>query len=392
MKATDYLRALPSRLEARGTTARKLARALKCSIADIEALSDFDHPRARFRVFLDVLRELGDRLEGIEDVTPEGVLAHIERCRVSSGISQDELADTAEVSRPHYSDMLRRPTLNPKLRTMLRLAAAAECELNIRLCDPAPAHPAVALGAQSPGESPSCSPPSPPLTAGPRPTCAPSPSPSAGPRPTWAPLQPPQDTTPPPLDAARHAVNPASDEPGGSFLHFRPRYSADRWDADDDLDDWMSATSTTAKPSPVSPVLDALFPPAVPTKSPPCAAPTPLEAATAPARSSPTAHEAPRAVQPQVHTVRTIKVPDRRLALDVVLIPGARELAYHEILEVRVPGVCMSIHTGTIRLRMVAGQHTLYYEDHTGPRLSLDLSVEAVPECSFKYVPQPPVW
>lgn len=367
-------------------------------------------------MFLDVLRELGDRLEGIEDVTPEGVLAHIERTRVNSGMNQDDLADIAEVSRPHYSEMLRRPTLNPKLRTMLRLAAAADCELTVRPCDPAPAHSSVAAGAESPkgapgrSPSPSSSPPSPSSEA-----------------PAWAPWQTQQGaiTTQPPVDVqedARHNGDPSAeeDEHDGSFLHYKPRRRGADWDDIDHWDDWMKSTNTAAEPSPVSPVPEAFsWAAAPPTKSPLFTGPPPVTAAaaptrpstsppvtataapprpsstppvTAPTRPSSASHEVPCSVQPQVHMVRTIQVGDRRPVIEIDLIPGARESVCHEILEVRVPGCCLSVHTGTFRLRTVAGQHTLYYEDHMGPRLGLNLPVDAIPECSFKYVQQPPVW
>lgn len=227
VRVTAYLEALPGYLKERGVEVRKLARSLECSIGDIEALSVSEHPQARFCVFLEVLRSLGDELEGIEDATVTGVLEHIERIRVRTKMSVKDVARLAGLHRTHYPELMRKPNRNPKLHTVLRLAAAVDCELTVR-----PRRSVHQFGATCDTPRDGTAPPQPSASrsSGAESTATPR---FADPQPGAPGAAAPTPPRPEPARAPAHP--PVADEVRSSFLHMRRHYGTDEID-----DGWMN--------------------------------------------------------------------------------------------------------------------------------------------------------
>ena len=380
MRATEYLEALPSYLKARGVDVRGLARSLKCSIGDIEALSVTEHPRARFRVFLEVLRTLGDELEDFEDASAIGVLEHIERTRVRACLTVTDLMKTAGLSRTHYSGMLRNHDFNPRLRTMLRLAAAADCELMVR--ERCRAHQfgatckeSAGAGAGAPSVDNGTPPQAPNHTSGPpsgpRPTTRPFVStcpegdakiddapPPPRPEPAATSPEPPQDagSTPPRFQPAATSPEPLQDASSmrASFLRFRPRYS------DDEIDDgWMKD----------DPDLEAEL-----------EAEAEASIAQMFGGSSPPFSPGGPPRPPQTN----IAPPDLTPAID----PRQGALNIQEILEAKCNDAFVSAPIGTFTF----STSSLSYERHKVPPLNFPVEGDGHDrlECSTRLIPDPP--
>lgn len=302
-----------------------VATLVKFDAQQLERMLDFPELAPSLRQLVQILDGLGLGLAGVEPLTTAMIVRHLDRCREAKKMSKVELAKRADVNRTHMTFMFQHTDPDPKLDTVLKIAAALDCDLKLEqrrtiarpITSPRPitseasppTGPANDVLAASPARStppvehppatrPSATTPRPPApeltTSPPAPTCAASSlSPSAS-NPN-APSPPPSaDSAPSPAVAATSpGTNPAANTPSSPGP-------------------WPTTLSPTTA-SPTAPVSRPASPAGTPaTDSAPRAEPPPpvtRPTTTAPSAPSPAATVAPPRPAPEARGASSTPSP-----------------------------------------------------------------------------------
>ncbi|HRI09461.1 MAG TPA: helix-turn-helix transcriptional regulator, partial [Nannocystaceae bacterium] len=149
MQVVDFLAAVKVWIDRLGLSTTEVARRVGMDAAELERALESGGRGPSLQVLLRVLDGLGLGLVGVEAPTAAALVLHLDRCRESRGISKRVLAERAGVDRTNLQQLLSSKEPDPRLDTVLRLAAALECDLVIAARDDGASSPVVAGAGRS---------------------------------------------------------------------------------------------------------------------------------------------------------------------------------------------------------------------------------------------------
>lgn len=139
-EAIDFLAAIRGWIERLGLSLEDAAKHTGIEVEKLERLFDLAELSTPFRTILEILDGLGLGLVGIEQPSPAMVLRHFEKVRAAKvpEVTKKALSERAGIHRTYLISLFQDNDAEPKLETILKLAAALEHALVIEQRRPLP--------------------------------------------------------------------------------------------------------------------------------------------------------------------------------------------------------------------------------------------------------------
>ncbi len=131
MQVADFLAEVKGWIDRLGLSPGEAASRVGLDVVEFERALDASGRGPSLQVLLRVLDRLGLGVASVDAPTAAALVGHLDRCRESRRMSKRTLAERAGVDRTNLQQLLSAADPDPRLDTVLRLAAALECDLAI---------------------------------------------------------------------------------------------------------------------------------------------------------------------------------------------------------------------------------------------------------------------
>ena len=126
MGTRQWVKNLAKWIKRSGSSRGAVATRSRHKTAHVLDLFADENPNPSLRLYLDLVAVAGARLQGVDDNTPAGVVAHLAALARDNQITMSALARSSGVSRPLLSTLFNDPDPNPSLTTIDRIVTALD--------------------------------------------------------------------------------------------------------------------------------------------------------------------------------------------------------------------------------------------------------------------------
>ena len=126
MGTRQWVKDLAKWIKRSGSSTGAVAKRSRHKTAHVLDLFADENPNPSLRLYLDLANVAGARLQGVDESTPAGVVAHLAALARDNQITLSALARASGVSRPLLSTLFNDPDPNPSLATIDRIVTALD--------------------------------------------------------------------------------------------------------------------------------------------------------------------------------------------------------------------------------------------------------------------------